>query len=39
METLLICVYANKVIQKKSATTNIIESLNSQLKDKVSYLI
>lgn len=32
-------VYANKVIQEKSAKTNIIENLNSQLRDKISYLV
>ena len=32
-------VYADKAIQEKSATTNIIENLNSQLRDKISYLV
>lgn len=32
-------VYGKKAIQAKSATTNIIENLNSQLRDKISYLV
>ena len=31
--------YANKVIQAKGAMTNIIENLNSQLRDKTAYLV
>ena len=29
----------DKAIQEKSGTTNIIENLNSQLRDKISYLV
>jgi IS1 family transposase len=32
-------VYGDKVIQEKSKVTNVIENLNSQLRDKVSYLV
>ena len=32
-------IYGDKVIQKKSGITNIIENLNSQLRDKISYLV
>ena len=32
-------VYGDKVIQEKSVRTNIIENLNSQLRDKISYLV
>jgi len=32
-------IYGNKAIQKKSKITNVIENLNSQLRDKVSYLV
>jgi len=32
-------IYGDKVIQEKSVITNIIENLNSQLRDKVSYLV
>ena len=32
-------IYGDKAIQKKSAITNIIENLNSQLRDKISYLV
>jgi IS1 family transposase len=32
-------VYGDKAIQEKSGTTNIIENLNSQLRDKISYLV
>lgn len=32
-------VYGKKVIQKKSKMTNIIENLNSQMRDKISYLV
>ena len=32
-------IYGNKAIQKKSKITNIIENLNSQLRDKISYLV
>jgi IS1 family transposase len=32
-------IYGDKVIQEKSAITNIIENLNSQLRDKISYLV
>jgi IS1 family transposase len=32
-------VYGGKAIQKKSVKTNIIENLNSQLRDKISYLV
>ena len=31
--------YADKAIQAKGAMTNIIENLNSQLRDKISYLV
>ena len=31
--------YADKVIQGKGAMTNKIENLNSQLRDKISYLV
>ena len=31
--------YADKAIQAKGAMTNIIENLNSQLRDKVAYLV
>jgi len=31
--------YANKAIQAKGAMTNIIENLNSQLRDKIAYLV
>ncbi len=32
-------IYGDKVIQEKSVMTNIIENLNSQLRDKISYLV
>ena len=32
-------VYGDKAIQEKSGTTNIIENLNSQLRDKITYLV
>jgi len=32
-------IYGDKVIQEKSGITNIIENLNSQLRDKISYLV
>jgi len=32
-------IYGDKVIQEKSGITNVIENLNSQLRDKVSYLV
>ena len=32
-------IYGDKVIQKKPVIINIIENLNSQLRDKVSYLV
>ncbi len=32
-------VYGNKVTQEKSKTTNIIKNLNSQLRDKISYIV
>ena len=32
-------VYGSKAIQEKSKMTNIIENLNSQLRDKISYLV
>lgn len=32
-------IYGAKAIQEKSAMTNIIENLNSQLRDKISYLV
>ena len=32
-------VYGDKAIQKKSKITNVIENLNSQLRDKISYLV
>ncbi len=32
-------VYRDKVIQEKSRITNIIENLNSQIRDKISYLV
>ena len=32
-------IYGYKAIQEKGAMTNIIENLNSQLRDKVSYLV
>ncbi|MDD5372478.1 MAG: IS1 family transposase [Sulfurimonas sp.] len=31
--------YADKAIQAKGAMTNIIENLNSQLRDKIAYLV
>ena len=31
--------YANQAIQKKGAMTNRIENLNSQLRDKIAYLV
>ncbi len=31
--------YADKAIQAKGAMTNVIENLNSQLRDKVAYLV
>ena len=31
--------YANKEIQTKSKFTNIVENLNSQMRDKISYLV
>ena len=37
------CVYSNvygdKVIQEKSKYTNLVENLNSQMRDKISYLV
>ena len=32
-------VYGDKVIQEKSKYTNLVENLNSQMRDKVSYLV
>ena len=32
-------VYGKKVSQKKSKYTNLVENLNSQMRDKVSYLV
>jgi IS1 family transposase len=32
-------IYGNKVIQEKSGITNVVENLNSQLRDKISYLV
>ena len=32
-------VYGSKAIMKKSKITNIIENLNSQIRDKISYLV
>ena len=32
-------IYGDKVIKEKSVMTNIIENLNSQLRDKISYLV
>ena len=32
-------IYGNKAILGKSSITNIIENLNSQLRDKISYLV
>jgi len=32
-------VYGSRAIMKKSKVTNIIENLNSQLRDKLSYLV
>ena len=32
-------VYGDKAILEKSKTTNIIENLNSQMRDKISYLV
>lgn len=32
-------IYGHRAIQEKSAMTNIIENLNSQLRDKISYLV
>ena len=32
-------IYGDKAIQEKSGTTNIIENLNSQLRDKISYFV
>ena len=31
--------YADKAIQAKGAMTNIIENLNSQIRDKIAYLV
>ena len=31
--------YAGKATQAKGAKTNIIENLNSQLRDKIAYLV
>ena len=32
-------VYRNKAIQTKSKFTNIVENLNSKMRDKISYLV
>jgi IS1 family transposase len=32
-------VYGRKVTKKKSKFTNIVENLNSQMRDKISYLV
>ena len=32
-------VYGRKATQKKSKFTNIVENLNSQMRDKISYLV
>ena len=32
-------VYGDKVIQEKSKYTNLVENLNSQMRDKISYLV
>ena len=32
-------IYADKASMKKSSKTNIIENLNSQIRDKISYLV
>ena len=32
-------VYRSKAIMKKSKITNVIENLNSQIRDKISYLV
>ena len=32
-------VYASKAVMEKSKITNIIENLNSQMRDKISYLV
>ena len=32
-------VYGKNIITKKSKMTNLIENLNSQIRDKISYLI
>jgi IS1 family transposase len=32
-------VYGNKASQQKSKFTNIVENLNSQMRDKISYLV
>ena len=32
-------VYGDKASQKKSKFTNIVENLNSQMRDKISYLV
>jgi len=31
--------YGEKATQKKSKFTNIVENLNSQMRDKISYLV
>jgi len=32
-------IYGNKATQQKSKKTNVVENLNSQLRDKISYLV